>query len=45
VEKKDKLCRYLLDGAHNLDGVKNLAKTLSSCQGILAEGIFISFNP
>jgi len=28
VEKKDKLCRYLLDGAHNLDGVKNLAETL-----------------
>jgi dihydrofolate synthase/folylpolyglutamate synthase len=28
VGEKDKLCRYLLDGAHNLDGVKNLAKTL-----------------
>ncbi len=22
------MCRYLLDGAHNLEGVKNLAKTL-----------------
>ncbi len=25
---KVKICRYLLDGAHNLEGVKNLAKTL-----------------
>ncbi|MBW1636899.1 MAG: bifunctional folylpolyglutamate synthase/dihydrofolate synthase [Deltaproteobacteria bacterium] len=25
-----KLCRYLLDGAHNLEGVVNLAKTLES---------------
>jgi len=28
VDKKTKICRYLLDGAHNLDGVKNLAETL-----------------
>ena len=28
VDKKGKVRRYLLDGAHNLDGVKNLAKTL-----------------
>ncbi|OEU48772.1 MAG: bifunctional folylpolyglutamate synthase/dihydrofolate synthase [Desulfobulbaceae bacterium S3730MH12] len=26
--EKVKMCRYLLDGAHNLEGVKNLAKTL-----------------
>jgi dihydrofolate synthase/folylpolyglutamate synthase len=28
ADKKVKICRYLLDGAHNLDGVNNLAKTL-----------------
>ncbi len=27
-DRKDEVCRYLLDGAHNLDGVKNLAETL-----------------
>lgn len=27
--KEEKIFRYLLDGAHNLEGVKNLAKTLA----------------
>ena len=29
ADKENEVRRYLLDGAHNLDGVKNLAKTLN----------------
>ncbi len=30
AKNKVKLIRYLLDGAHNIDGVRNLAKTLGA---------------